>query len=388
MKKKINILIAIVCISFTQALQYGVSPVLGQISSHFPNVDVSLVQMLVTVPALFAVVVAIISGWLVVKISKKKLLLFAAAVAAVTGFLPYLSDNFALLFVSRAVFGISLGIGTALNTAVVVDFFDGAERVAAMGIQGASVGAGMVAVTTISGLLGKNGFTHSYMINLIAVLALAGLLVFLPETGRTKVAAHEKIHINARVLRISFLGMLEFFFLISYTTNIAMYISGKLAGDTGVSGALTGIFAGAQILIGLLLGFVTRFTKRYTLPAAMLSFAVGAVILILFPDNFAFLSVGAVFCGFSQGIFVPQAMVECSNSVPQASAAMASACFTCAMEIGVLISPTCLNKASELIFGQATAGNVYRIAAAAMAVAAVISALYMKNEKTKGEKTK
>ena len=70
MKKKINILIAIVCISFTQALQYGVSPVLGQISSHFPNVDVSLVQMLVTVPALFAVVVAIISGWLVVKISK------------------------------------------------------------------------------------------------------------------------------------------------------------------------------------------------------------------------------------------------------------------------------------------------------------------------------
>ena len=29
MKKKINILIAIVCISFTQALQYGVSPVLG-----------------------------------------------------------------------------------------------------------------------------------------------------------------------------------------------------------------------------------------------------------------------------------------------------------------------------------------------------------------------
>ena len=65
------------------------------------NVDVSLIQMLITAPALMSMIVAILSGWLVIKISKKKLLIFGSLVAGVTGFLPFLSDSFGLLFFSR-----------------------------------------------------------------------------------------------------------------------------------------------------------------------------------------------------------------------------------------------------------------------------------------------
>ncbi len=69
--KKIKIIISIVCISFLQGLQYTVSPVLNQIQEHYPKVDVSLVQMLITAPSLLAMIIAVISGWLVIKISKK-----------------------------------------------------------------------------------------------------------------------------------------------------------------------------------------------------------------------------------------------------------------------------------------------------------------------------
>ena len=103
---KFKIIVAIVCISFIQGLQYSVSPILGQISEHYPNVDVSLIQMLITAPALLSIIVSILSGFLVVKISVKKLLLIGAVIAGVTGFLPLLADNFWLFFVSRTVYGI------------------------------------------------------------------------------------------------------------------------------------------------------------------------------------------------------------------------------------------------------------------------------------------
>ena len=80
-QKRRKILTAVAGISFIQGLQYCVAPVLEQIRQHFPDTAVSLVQMLITAPALLAMAVAVISGWLVVKVSKKKMLVVAGFLA-------------------------------------------------------------------------------------------------------------------------------------------------------------------------------------------------------------------------------------------------------------------------------------------------------------------
>lgn len=385
MKKtqKIKIILAIVAISFIQGLQYCVSPVLGQIQAHYPDVNVSLVQMLITAPALLSMIVALISGGLVVKISKKKLLLFAALAAGITGFLPFLSDSFWLLFISRTLYGIALGLACTLNTAVVAEFFEGDERVSVMGIQAASIGVGMVIITTLGGRLGSIEFTYSYFTNIIGFLSFLVLFIMLPDTGVSKVTKTEKIRLNKRVFAVSFLGFLEFLFLITFTTNIAMHISGALAGDSGVSGILTGVFSGAQIVMGLVLGYVTKVTKKATLPAAMLSFAAGAVLLIVFPSNLPVLLAASVLCGFSQGMFIPQAMVDVANAVKPVATAMASACFTCAMCFGQLVSPSVLNTVSKFIYGNVSTSNVYTIAAIGMGISAIAGFFIMTNKKQK-----
>ncbi len=370
--EKIKIILSIVGISFIQGLQFCVSPVLGQIQAHFPDVDISLVQMLVTAPALLSMGIALLSGWLVMKVSKKKMLLFAAFVAGVTGFLPLLADSFALLFASRLCYGVALGLATALNAAVVAEFFEGDERVAVMGIQAASVGAGMVIVTTVGGMLGSGHFEGAYFINIIGFLSLLVLAFCLPDTGKSEAesGAAEKIQLTGEVFVIALFGALEYLFLITFTTNIAMHISGSLAGSTAVSGNLTGIFSGAQIVIGLLLGSIVKIVKKYTLPVAMLCFCAGGVFLVCFPSSLVPLMVGAVLCGFSQGMFVPQAFVEVTSAVKPASATMASACFTCATCLGQVVSPTVLNSVSKAVFGETNTTNVYITAIIGMALAA------------------
>jgi predicted MFS family arabinose efflux permease len=294
--KKIKVIIAIVAISFIQGLQYCVSPVLEQIQDHYPDISVNLVQMLITAPALLSMIVALVSGGLVVKFSKKKLLVFAGFVAGLTGFLPFLYDSFTLLFVSRTLYGVGLGLACTLNTAVVAEFFEGDERVSVMGIQAASIGAGMVVITTMGGKLGVGGFEKAYFVNIIGFISMILIACVLPDTGKAKITKAEKIHLTPRVFEISVLGGLEFLYLITFTTNIAMHLSGSLEGNTAVSGALTGVFSGSQIIIGLILGLVTKVTKKYTLPIAMLNFVVGSAILILFQDNYILLMIAAIFC--------------------------------------------------------------------------------------------
>jgi MFS family permease len=371
--EKIKIIIVIVCISFTQVLQYSVAPVLGQVQNHFSDVKTTLIQMLITAPSFVAMVFAVLSGFLVVKISKKKLLVFGCFMAGITGFIPLLSDSFNLLFLSKILYGIGMGLASTLNAGVVAEYFEGEERTYVMGIQSASVGAGMVVVTTCSGYLGGFGFQTTYYIHIIGFISMILIFLLLPETGKVKAISaisKEKIRINKDVLKISFWGFLEFLFLISFTTNIAMHISGSLAGNSGVSGILTGIFSGSQIFIGLILGFVTRIFRKYTLPVAMLLFSIGTVILICFSYNFILIALGAALCGFSQGIFMPRALVDVSNAVKPVSTAMAAACLICFTCLGQFISPIVLNTLAHVLFGSVTTTHVYLISAAGMALSA------------------
>lgn len=383
--QKIRILIAIVSISLLQGLQYAVSPVLDQIHAHFPGVDISMVQMLVTMPALMGMLIALLSGWLVLKVSKRKLLLFGSLVAGVTGFLPLLADNFTLLFCSRLAYGIGLGLAAALNTAVVAEFFEGDERVFAMGIQAASVGAGILLSTTLGGLLGSYRFEYAYFVHGIGFVSLILLALTLPET---KVAARtdgQKIGVNKQVLKLCVLMALEMLFLASFTTNISMHIGGTFMDGSAMAGLLIGVFSGAQILMGLVLNKVTRLTGSYTLPVAMLSFSVGALLLVLFPGNLVMLLLGAVFAGFSQGMFVPTAMCDASGAVPPVATAMASACLTCAMCAGQLLSPLTLNMLSRITFGGVQTGHVFLIAAICLALVA-LSAIILRTRHTVTER--
>ncbi len=377
-KKRIKAVVA--GLSVCQGLQYTVSPVLDRISAHFEEIDVSLVQMLVTSPALLSMIVALIAGRLVVRITKKQLLVFGTFICGVTGFIPLLADNFPLLFLSRTIFGIGLGITTALNTVVVADYFEGEERVAVMGLQGASVGTGMLFITTISGWLGSTNFTNTYIMHLIAFGCMLLVMLFLPESEKITKTEEAHIQISRGVWEITAAGVLEFIFLISFTTNIAMHVRNHFSGSPMLAGMLTGIFSVTIIISGLLLKYVYRLAGKYTLSLGIFSFAAGAFVLVLFPSSQIGLAAGAVFCGISQGIFVPQAMCETASAANPISRTMAAALFTCGICGGQLISPLVLNYISEFIFGSVTTDYVFMTGAVCMLFIAALTAVRRKVE--------
>lgn len=375
MREKRAVYCSVAAISAIQALQNTIPPVLERIQAHYPQASVNAVQMLTTAPCLLAMAVAVASGWLVTRVSKKKLLVFAGGMAGIVGLLPLLADSFPLLLAARALYGVPMGLSIALNTAVIADAFQGEDRVAAMGFQAITIGVGMMLMSTVSGFLGRFGFRYSCFLSLTGFLSAAALSFLLPDAGVPRSEEAVSVRPTPAVLEVSVFAVLEFVFLTAYNTNIAMHLSGPLANSSTAAGMLTGIFCGAQIPAGLALKRVGRALGRYTIPFAMACFSAGGTLLILFPGSFPPLALGSLLCGLSQGFFVPQSMVDASNAVPQAAAAMAAACVTCANCFGQLASPGILNAAAGAVFGRADTGGAFTVAVAGMLLSALLIAL-------------
>jgi Arabinose efflux permease len=370
-KNKWRIYISIVFISFCQSLQFTISPVLRQIQIHYADVDVSMIQMLVSIPSFLAMFIAVAAGWLVVKVNMKKLLIYGSLITGITGFIPFLHDSFMLLFISRALLGVGYGLNMALNTTVVAYHFEGKERVFAMGFQGASVGTGMMLSMLLGGIVGSYNYQNIYYIHVLGLIAALVVWRLLPDTGKAAAEVSEKIQLNRKVFYISFLVMIQFVFLISVSTNLAMHLSGKLTGNASVAGLLTGIYSGVQIAAGPLTGYMVGYTKKYTLAVAMLNFSLGAFLLALFPSELSILVIGVIFCGISQGVIGPYAFCEAAEAVRPIAVTMASACISVAICVGQLISPPVLNGLSRLIYGSITTAHVYTLGAAVVMLIAV-----------------
>lgn len=363
---KTKIRIGVVVMSLLTGSYYCIAPVLGSISEAFPEVSTSNVQMLVTVPNLLSMVIGVIAGWLVVKFSKKQLLLAGMGITFCFGFLPFFLKSFALIMISRTLLGIGVGLVIPINTAIISEHFEGNEKSTMMGIQSACVGLGMTVMNLMAGWLGNFGYRYSFFIYVLSFLGAVVLSFLIPETGKAVPTKTEKISLNKKALMFSAYGLLQMIFLMAFTTNIAMHIGGAYAGNTSISGTVTSVFSVGQLLIGLSFGLLTRVTKRLTLPVSTLCGGVGLLLLLLFPGSLPMLFAGALFCGFCQGIFIPQAFVEVTNCVPEVASTLASGCLNIFTSIGQLVSPYVLNAVAMLLFGNESTNSVYTISSIGM----------------------
>lgn len=363
MKRETKIKIAVVLQSLCQGLQYTVSPVLNQVGQAYPTVPTSLVQMLVTAPALTSMAVALAAGWLVTKTPKKRLVLLGCLVMGALGIAPMAGGGFGMLLLSRLLMGAGMGLLMSLSTAIIADYFDGAERTAVMGLQGAGAGGGVLLASLLGGMAGKTDFRGIYPLHLIAFVYLAGIALCLPESEPTPPKQGEKLTLNRQVFALCGITALEAVLFTAFTTNISMHLSGAAETATLIAGRLTALFSVTQIGAGLCLGTVNRWTKGRTLPLAVFQAALGGACLCL-GNGPLLLVVGAIAFGLSQGLFIPSAMGAVTHMVPPSSVTLAAACVTISINAGQFLSPVVLNGLADALPGTSTTGTVFGVTAA------------------------
>ena len=355
MEKK-RIKIAILSISSIILIWLTASAILADVQAHFPGVDQSLIQMVLTIPSLFGLIFAFASGPISMKIPKKTIAIFALTSGLTGGMVALFGGtaSIGVLLFSSVLIGIAQGIITTMSMALIAHYYTGKECSAMMGLQSAFANGGSMVLLFISGILAGVQWNYSYLVYLAFIPVIFITMKYLPKDQPTLNGEEQHIEkigkLNGTVYFTALVMFLFGVFSFVFQTNIALLVVTKGFGNATTSGFINTAISAAGMVTGILFGGLLRTLKSLTIPVALFVQGIGMV-LVFTIGTLPALFIAAICLGIGLSTVMPAGTFIASNAVSPLMRATAIAIITAAVNLGIFVSPIIMNVLADTFAG-------------------------------------
>ena len=320
----------------------AIAPALGVISAHFAGRNPLLIQLIVSLPALFIILTNLVFPWLCRLMKTRTLALTGLALYVLSGAGAFFVDTIWLLLVLRALMGVSVGMIMPLSTGLLAYYFPPEEQAGLMGLSAAMNQMGGVVATFLAGMLAGISWNYTFLVYLLGLIAVILVALFLPNErlagrGGVSLSLLERFHPSVVGM---FLVMVLFFI---YPTNFALTASGTLS-EMGVTLTMVGLDVVA-FLVGLCFGFLMKRFAAQMKYIAPLGFAAGYLCLAVGGSLF-WLLLGSAFIGIANGIGVPYLNTIGSVKAGKEAATTVMPLLSAALYLGQFLSPLIVSPAA------------------------------------------
>lgn len=367
-KNKKVIAAGLLVMSLTMACNSALAPILAEVGKFFPDAGDSAIQIVLTLINLTTLPAMILEPMLEPRITKRDIAIIGTALMLIGGLMPQvLNSQLWMLYAASVVIGVGLSFVVVTSSSLISDYFTGLDKSRVMGFQSIFVSIGGTIIAKGSGLLtAMAGWKRGYLVFLIALPIIIIILLTVPKGETTpRTEKGESSGISGSMIYFGALCLITGIFVATFNTNIAMYIDRKGIGDASTAGTVASIMQVVGIIGGLILGFVVKTFKRFTIGASILVMAAGTALVGL-TTSFPMICVGAVLVGIGFAIRNPGAVTFGANMVPAAQASLAIAIISATYNVGNFISAYIVNPLANML-GEDIA-NRFIISAAALAV--------------------
>ncbi|MDD3402501.1 MAG: MFS transporter [Hespellia sp.] len=348
----------------------GISPVLGLLNEKYTSYGTSMVQLLQTIPYLLIIVGSLNVGWLTTKISKKRIELLAMGIIGMCGIIPFFTESFPAIMISRFLIGYGFGLMGPMNTAIVTEFLPAEEMAPYLGLNVVGMGIGTMVGNLIGGFLAGFGYRYFFLVYVIAFIGMIGIRLVLTETAPVAAESYSNAKLNNMIFILAFVSLMHSLFINAYNTNIGIYILKNITENPSATGVVTAFNAAFALMVGLLFGRIFGLLKRFTLPFSVLAAVAGYGAVLLIPGMAGVYTASAL-CGISLSCFMAISSYLISVSVEQEAVAKAAGVFSIAGGIGGLIAPVVLGNSARVLGGN-SAENQFIVALLGMLVLTII----------------
>ncbi|PAF47107.1 MFS transporter [Helicobacter sp. 12S02634-8] len=240
-----------------------IAPSLPALEAHFSDVEniAFLSKLILTLPALFIMVFSPISGFMLDRFGRLKLIYPAMIVWSLAGTSGFFLDNLYLLLVSRAIFGVATAFLMTGVSVLLSDYYTGIKREKALSMQGFFMAFGGAFFLILGGYLSSLDWRYPFLAYLFGLLILifAFLMLFEPARHRPNNDVNgqksEKFSI-VKFLPVYFLGVFCMAMFYIAPTQLPFFITHTL----GMDSAYVGIsMAVASVVMAIFSLFYNRF---------------------------------------------------------------------------------------------------------------------------------
>lgn len=373
-KIKIGILAACTCSLCYMAF----SPIIASMAAAFPDTDISLVQMVMTLPSFMFIVFSPLAGKLAQRIRKKSLVTASLLMYLFGGLFPFFfHSNIWLVLTGSVVIGCGSGLLMPVINAIICDCFEEGERAQLMGLNATFVAIGAMLFIFVGGQLVSvfGAWYYCFLSFLLLVPVLAVALLCLPGGGPSQgqEAGGSGFEMNPYVAFVFAIGFIYFVLQNAFNTNSSLYISeaaiggAEAASMTTMCNTLGGILGGA--VFGLLVKKAKDQAQTVALALAGAGFLLAFSVRSLVPVLAGGVMVGAAFAFYNAvGTYLLSKYLKPENNAFTVSVYMA------VINVGAALSPVVVNAVSGLA-GQGTAQRYLVCGLAILACGAVSAAV-------------
>ena len=206
----------------------AVSPALAKIGQAFPDVDKTLIKLILTLPCLVIIPFSLFSGWLAARMSKKKIILIGLVIYIIAGIGAGFAQSITQLLIIRGIFGIGVGLIMPLSTTLIASFFDGEERTKMMGLYSSITSLGGVVFQAIAGMVAVISWRYSFGVYGLAIITALLTIFWLPEPPRQKITGKKvKVKLPFGIYGLAVLSVLLMIAFFAVPTNLALFIESE-----------------------------------------------------------------------------------------------------------------------------------------------------------------
>lgn len=286
-----------------------ISPALPQMVIEFSNVKSAafLVKLVLTIPALMIALLSPITGHMIDRYGRLKILRWSLVLYAISGAAGYFLNNLYYILMSRAVLGISVGMSMTIVITLIADYFEGLERQKFVGIQIAFMSIGGIVFIGLGGILADFGWRYPFLIYLSSLLVLPLTIMFLYEPSvvekRNQVSQNIKAPGIIWMLFINIMLMWIIFFLIPvqipfHLKTIGIEKSSLIGAAIAMATAFSAISSFSYSRIKDRLNFLSVFSIGYLLMAA-------GFVCISISNTYLLVVVAMMLSGLGMGMMIP-----------------------------------------------------------------------------------
>lgn len=171
---------SILALSLVLTTAFSISSSLPAMFQYYKNYSSSQVELLVSLPSIGIMSLLMFNSVLERFVSERFMIILGLILYSICGLIPFFNQSYNLVFASRFVFGLGLGMMNPRAIAIISERFQGRERVQMLGYRGSAEVVGMALLTLAVGQLLHFGWTTTFLIYTVGFIVLALYLMFVP----------------------------------------------------------------------------------------------------------------------------------------------------------------------------------------------------------------
>ena len=336
------------------------APVLASISLEYAGVPEVWIQTLLNATMLALVPSLLLAAPLVKATSLKTATQIAIGLTIFGGLIPLFTSSFAILFASRLVVGVGVGLMNPVSASLITENYTGSEKEQLIGGRTAVASIGTVILSLLGAYLTKFGWRYISFTYLLGIPVMLLIAIFLPNTTANQEVSCEaakkpKKSFSLRSLNGALLCITVSIFLFTviinvYPTNISLMMSQEVLGTAAVASVLVAAYKFSSFMSGILFSFISKLFGRWSMAVGIGVSAAGLLMLAM-SSNTVIIFIGTVLCGFALGWVLALGILEGSEVSGKMGDTAAISLVTAGMNLGSFFSPLVMTPLFQKLLG-------------------------------------